>query len=235
MVLLIKFVGMISCKENFMTAIEDYEFFLSRKYPQKTILKLVGDRYRLSGTERTMLYRGITIKEKAEMRFQKLIPETNLRGEVVLVDALNQLFTISAYLLGRPVFLCNDGFLRDAMELHGKSIGTHLPIRAFELVMAYFVKLECSGMVFYFDRQVNGCLQYYELLAKKLPDFIMQPEIILSHTVDKDLINQTEGFIATSDSVIIEKSPLKVFDLAKNTLEFHFWPEFFDLNKLISR
>jgi hypothetical protein len=227
-----KFAFMFAYSDDFPNAVRDYESFLSKKYPQKTILKMVGDRYKLTGAERTMLYRGIAAKEKAEGRFTKLIKEANLKGEIIYIDALNQLLTVSAYLLGRPVFLCYDGFLRDALELHGNAIGTLLPLRAFEIAITYLSKTESTGITFYFDSQVNGCKEYCDMLVRKLPDFIIQPEIILSSTVDKDLINQPEGLICTSDSAIIDKCQLNVFDLARNTLEYNFWPEFFDLKKI---
>ena len=223
---------MITYSENFLIALNDYEAFLSKNYPQKAILKLVGDRYKLTGTERTMLYRGTASKENAERRFYKLVSVANLKGEILHIDALNQLLTISAYLLGSPVFLCKDGFLRDASELHGKAIEALLPIRAFEIVMAYLSKIENSGMTFYFDIQVDGCKEYCDKLIQKIPDFIIQPEIILSKKVDNDLICLQEGIISTSDSAIIDKSQLSVFDLARNTLEYHFWPEFFDLKRI---
>jgi hypothetical protein len=222
---------MITYSENFSIAIKDYEILLSKKYPQKAILKLVGDHYKLTGTERTMLYRGIASKENSKRRFQKRIIEADLKRKVIFIDALNQLLTISSYLLGKAVFLCNDGFLRDASELHGKAIEALLPIRAFEIVMAYLSKCEIAGVSFYFDSGVNGCQDYCEMLMKKLPDFILQPEIILSSTVDKDLTNQSDGIICTSDSAIIDKCQMNVFDLARNTLEYHFWPEFFDLKR----
>lgn len=223
---------MLENSKKFTDAVNDYEAFLTKDYPQKAILKLVGDRYKLSGTERAMLFSGVTSKENAEKRFHKLINETEINGEIIQIDALNQLLTISAYLLGRPVFLCMDGFLRDASELHGKAIEALLPIRAFEIVMAYLLKIESSGITFYFDSQVNGCKEYCEMIIRKLPDFIIQPEIILSSSVDKDLIDQPEGILCTSDSAIIDKSQLNLFDLARNTLEYHFWPEFFDLKRI---
>ncbi len=42
---------MFNYSTGFTQAIKDYESFLSKKYPQKAILKLVGDRYKLRGTE----------------------------------------------------------------------------------------------------------------------------------------------------------------------------------------
>jgi hypothetical protein len=224
---------MYQYSQDLQQALKDYEVLQQKKYPQKSILKLVGDRYKLSGTERTIVYRGVATKETAERRLNKLKNEIEPKGESLHIDALNQLLTTSAYLLGKPVFLSNDGFLRDAQELHGKAIETLLPLRAFEIVITYLSKKETAGVTFYFDSQVNGCDDYCKMLVRKLPDFFIQPEIILSKTVDKDLINQPEGLLCTSDSKIIDKSLLNVFDLARNTLEYNFCPDFFDLTSLL--
>jgi hypothetical protein len=218
---------------NFLEAVKDYESFLSKKYPQKAILKLVGDRYKLSGIERTMLYRGITTPDKSELRRGKLIEERKLKNEILHIDAFNQFLTIGSYLHGRVVFICNDGFLRDASEAHGKAIETFLPFRSVEIIISYLAKMEIGGVKLYFDSQVTGYEIFCERLEKSLPDFILQPEILVSGNVDKELINQEEGIICSSDSAIIERTGLKVFDLARATLEYHFWPKFFDLAPLL--
>jgi hypothetical protein len=229
----LKFALMFAYTQDFPQAVRDYESFLRNKYPQKAILKLVGDRYKLSGIERIMLYRGITTQDKAEMRHGKLIEESELKNETLHLDAFNQLLTIGSYLHGRVVFISNDGFLRDASEAHGKAIETLLPLRSVEIVIAYLAKTEINGVKLYFDSQVTGFEIFCEKLDKSLPDFILQPEIIVSANVDKNLINQTEGIICSSDSAIIERTGLKVFDLARATLEYHFWPKFFDLAPLL--
>ncbi len=224
---------MFAYSEDFPNAVKDYESFLSKKYPQKAILKLVGDRYKLSGIERTMLYRGITTPDKAELRRGKLIEESKLKNEILHVDAFNQLLTIGSYLHGRVVFISNDGFLRDASEAHSKAIETLLPFRAVEIMIGYLAKTEISGVKLYFESQVTGYEIFCERLEKSLPDFVLQPEIIVSENADKELINQEEGIICSSDSAIIERSELKVFDLAKATLEYNFWPKFFNLATLL--
>jgi hypothetical protein len=223
---------MFDYSDDFPDAIRDYKIFLSKNYPQQSVLKLVGDRYKLSGTERAMLYRGITTQDKANSRYNKLVAESELNGETLHIDAFNQLLTIGSYLHGKVVFLSNDGFLRDASEIHGKALETLLPFRAVEIVLAYLAKTEIAGVTLYFDSQVTGCDVFYEKLVNVLPDFILQPEIIVSDNVDRDLINREDGIVSTSDSMIIERSGKKVFDLSKATIEYHFWPKFFDLNKI---
>ena len=42
----------------FADAAADYLFLLEHRYPQAAVLKLTGDRYKLSSLERSVLYRG---------------------------------------------------------------------------------------------------------------------------------------------------------------------------------
>lgn len=193
---------------------------------------MVGDRYKLTGTERAMLYRGVTTFDKAAMRRSRLINKGELKSEILHIDAFNQVLTIGSYLHGLVVYISNDGYLRDASEIHGKAMETLLPLRAVEVVISYLIKTDINGVKLYFDSQVSGVENFLDKLRKVLPDFNLQPEIIISENVDKDLIGQSEGVICTSDSTIIEQTGLKVFDLSRATLEYHFWPKFFDLNSL---
>ena len=50
--------GMLN--EFFMNACKDYAYLINRNYPERGTLKLVGDRYRLTRDQRTILYRGIS-------------------------------------------------------------------------------------------------------------------------------------------------------------------------------
>jgi hypothetical protein len=225
---------MFDYSSDFPQAVKDYEVFIWKKYPQKAILKLVGDRYKLSGIERSMLYRGVTSYDKAMARRAKLVDASVLKNEILLIDAFNQLLTIGSYLHGKIVFLSMDGILRDASEIHGKDIQNLLPLRSLEIMIAFLINTGIAGAKLIFDSQVSGHEAFCEKIKKALPDFKLQPEIIISQSTDKELTGQTEGIICTSDSQIIERSPLKIFDLARATLNHHFWPEFFDLNTIVN-
>ena len=59
--------------ENFRKGALDYFYLQERKYPQKGTLKLVGDRYKLSGDQRTVLYRGISSTKCSNNRKIRLV------------------------------------------------------------------------------------------------------------------------------------------------------------------
>ncbi|MCD4684144.1 MAG: DUF434 domain-containing protein [Bacteroidales bacterium] len=219
--------------DDFAIAVQDYYDLLEKKYPQKSIHKLVGDRYKLSGTERSMLYRGVSTKEENKLRSEKLIPEELVKDQDLYVDGFNQILTIASYLNGNVVFISSDGFLRDASEIHGKIFRSELLSRSIELILIYCDSLNIDQLVFYIDQQVNNHEKLKNNLSSPSSGHNSDIEIILSDKVDKRLKEVSTGIIATSDSQIIEKTDLKIFDLACQTLKFHFHPKFFDINSLL--
>ena len=81
---------------GFIEAIKDYYLLLNKEYPQKEILKLTGNRYKLNRIQRILLYRGIFPDQLARSRKEK---KTDLiLNPCLCVDTYNVLFTISNYL-----------------------------------------------------------------------------------------------------------------------------------------
>ncbi|MCK9616294.1 MAG: DUF434 domain-containing protein [Lentimicrobiaceae bacterium] len=220
--------------ENFTGALHDYCFLLERKYPQKAVLKIVGDRYALSGTERTLLFRGITDKQTALNRKVKFVEITELHQNPLHIDGYNVLIIISSYLAGNLVFIGRDEVLRDTAEMHGKIYRDELIDRALQLLFTFIENehIQCP-LHFYFDQPVSfsGILsqKVNKLLASKglegssqtcdSPDFVLQ--------------NIQQGIIATSDSSIIDRTLLPLTDLPRAVLFYHFRPDFFNLNKFL--
>ena len=220
--------------QKFLEALQDYILFLDKKYPEKAILELVATRYSLNHFERSMLFRGIISREIAERRKLKLVTIEQLNHQILHIDLFNVLFTIAAYLRGFPVYLSADGLLRDASESHGKGDWeVHLD-QGLDLLIEYLTGLNISIAFIYLD----GPLRYGLAVSEKLRDLSMSKlppaELITDPSPDHLLREATEGIIATSDSTIIDKSALPVFDLPKFILVQAFQPDFISLDNLIT-
>ncbi|MCK4662071.1 MAG: DUF434 domain-containing protein [Bacteroidales bacterium] len=211
---------------NFYEAIIDYSYLLEKNYPQKSILKLIGDKYMLNRVQRTILYRGITTSEKSKNRNLKLIKEDFIKSEKLYIDCYNVIYTIGSYLNGNTLFVGTDNLLRDASEIHGKILRTKLLDRSLNLLFGYLKTLKIAEVILIIDEPVN----HSKSLCKKINELIKKIGIKAKAEINKspDIYLKTlkEGICATSDSVIIDKSNIKIFDLARNTLNFHFSPEF---------
>ena len=219
----------MTLSENFLNSINDYQYFLDKSYPQKAIIKIICDRYSLSSVERTILFRGIASQEIAKSRQKKITSIENSKNNILHVDAYNILITISSYLFGSVVFVSNDNFLRDAAEIHGKNFRDKFFNRSIELVIDFLKYINPKETIFYLDSPVSYSGELSNYLNESLVKNNISGLAQTVHSPDYHLKNIREGIVATSDSVIIDKSNVKIFDLARSTLVFHFNPTFLNL------
>jgi hypothetical protein len=216
---------------NFQLAANDYLLFLDRGYPQKSILKLVGDRYKLSGVERSMLYRGIAKTEENIQRRDKIFTGS-LSGGRLIVDAFNQLITVASYLNGSMVFISTDGFLRDASEIHGKLFRKDLLQKSLGLAFGFLNFSKPASVEFVVDQQLSKHQMIIESIGILNVSSVIKCSVEPTDKADNHLFRAKSGLIATSDSQIINKTDLKVFDLARFTLKHFYHPDFFEIKPL---
>ena len=92
-----------SYPDHVRQAAGEYLWILTKGYPQGPALKLVGDKFMLTRDMRQVLYRGVVPDGVAQTRRKKIGAVG--KGDLVLIDTYNVLFTVNNYLLGRPLFL----------------------------------------------------------------------------------------------------------------------------------
>ena len=218
---------------SFADAVVDYLFLLERKYPQSSVLKMVGDRYKLSSIERSVLYRGIASGDEALKRYQKLTEPQFLRDNELHIDGYNQLITIGSYLNGNLVFVSNDSILRDASEIHGKVFRTLLFDKAILLLFAWLDIIRPGSVYFYFDEPVSHSGDLCLKINQVLTHYHFQGLAITCKSPDYHLKMMDTGYIATSDSGIIDRCKVNVIDIARHVLSFHYKKEFLDMRSLV--
>jgi len=219
--------------ENFKSAAKDYHYLTEKGYPQRGFLIPVGNRYGLSSTERTMLYRGIAPEKLNMNRKKKIISFEEINAETVFIDGFNVLTTISSYLKGKPLFIASDHILRDASQMRGKMKLDKAMAEAIKLLQKYL--LSCNNAFeIYLDKKVNFYQSVISTFAQNShQSFKGEVRFHISETVDNDLFETMLGIVASSDSEIIDQTSCRVFDLARHLLQEKFDPEFPDIRKLI--
>lgn len=223
-------MNILNLKQNFTEALKDYAFLLERGYAPRGFLKLVGNRYQLSSTEKTILYRGVVSETKIKSRVTKAVQLPQV-GDSIHIDALNVITTISSYLLGLPVFIARDGFLRDASQKRG-NLEKNAKIRdAVQLLLKYLEQFHYHAIKFWLDDTGAATELIMHEIRQFTSNWKKQPKTEISQKIDKRLIELPNGVICTSDSVIIDEADCKVFDLAKHTILAAFNPDFIDLEK----
>ncbi len=210
--------------ESLLLAAREYLWMLSRGYPQKASLKLVGDKFMLSRDMRQVLYRGIASEKKASERMQKI--GGIQKGDLVLVDTYNVLFTINNYLLGKPLFISNDGLLRDAGEMRGRIINKPVFTRSVSLLLDVLKEWTGAAFILYLDEPVSHSGRLSIELSKDMIQMDIDGEALTVKSPDYMLKHEKSDAICTSDSAIIDMYAGRVIDLPRFLLEKYFQPEF---------
>ncbi len=219
--------------EDFFQAVCDYRYLLECDYPQKSILKLVGDRYVLPSHERAILYRGLAKKQQVLLRQQKLLHDLPIHAEVT-IDGFNVCRTVGSYLNGNPVFVGMDGYLRDASELHRKKLNWEVLERAVELILRFLLEKETTFARFYFDTPISHSGKMCEMTRQKMQAMKLTGEAETVFSPDHELITTEKGVLCTADSNIIENARVEVFDLAQQLLLDKFSAQFFSFRKYLA-
>ena len=196
---------------EFRNAVKDYYYLINRNYPERGSLKLIGDRYRLDRDQRTILYRGISDQTKADNRCARLV--NNIKGKNIIIDGYNVLFTLLNYRLGRILFISYDNILRDAGSLHGKLRGEKLFLECTEQLIKNLLKISPEYVQIYIDSPVSHSAKHCRMLNSLMKDRNLPGNCEVVRSADFLLKNSDEGILATSDSVIIDKTTNPIVDL----------------------
>jgi hypothetical protein len=218
--------------DEFIKAARDFAYLMNQRYPRKTILKIVGDRYLLNTFQRILLSRGIFRDDDIQRRIQKKVSDIDARA--VRIDAYNVFFTISNYLLGRIVFISNDRFLRDAGEVYGKLHKEPVFERAMDLTIMYLKKRRPSSVEFLLDKPISHSAELAGRLRASLEKEGIRGDAQVDKNPDAVLIRRDSGIIATSDSDVLDETELPIVDLAHLILADNFTLDLPDLGKLLS-
>jgi len=203
--------------ESFSEALKDYLFLKNKGYPGKAAVKLVGDRYRLTGIQRMVLFRGITSTAKALTRQGKITGD--LAGKKLYLDGYNVLFTIMNYLVGKVIFIGNDGILRDGGAGYGKIENEAFFYKAVDLLFQWLGNSAVESVIIYLDQPVTNSALHVKALERQMQEVKITGKVNRVQLADTELKGKRDGLVATSDSEIIDAIPGKIIDAARNTLE----------------
>jgi hypothetical protein len=201
-------------------AIEDFRYLKNRNYPDRAALKLVGDRHRLTAVQRNCLFRGVFSTSDSRQRRTKLVSPQEVEGQLLGVDWYNVLITVESYLKGSPVFVSDDGLVRDSSGIHGSYRAGKITERAIEEILATFEVLKPGRIEIFLDSPISHSGDMAEKLRQRLAGEASMPyRVSVFPSADYPLKSFT-GIVATSDSTIIDRDKVaRVFDLARFVIE----------------
>jgi hypothetical protein len=213
-----------SFPDHVRQAAEEYLWILSKGYPQNAALKLVGDKFMLPRDMRQVLYRGVIPDKLVASRREKI--SAIKKGDLVLIDTYNVLFTVNNYLLGRPLFICNDGILRDAGEMRGRIINKPQFSRAISLLLEVLKMWTGATYIHYLDEPVSHSGRLSIELCKDMVQMGIDGDAHTVKSADQSLIEEQSDAICTSDGGIIDQYQGRVIDLPRFLLQYYFQPDF---------
>jgi hypothetical protein len=202
---------------SFPEALRDYRYLKNRGFPEKAALKLVADRWRLPALERNCLFRAVFAEDHCRRRRAKLVEPQAVGGQALGVDWYNVLITVESYLKGYPVFLADDGLLRDSSGVHGSYRPGKVTETAMRKILETVSRLAPARLELFLDAPISFSGAMAEELRRRAPG--CPCEVTVSPSADYPL-KSFPGVVATSDSSIIDREAIRrVVDLARIVLE----------------
>jgi hypothetical protein len=208
---------------SFQRAIEDFRYLKNRDYPDKAALKLVSDHHRLNTVQRNCLFRAIFSAFDSGQRRAKLASAEEVRGKRLGVDWYNVLITVESYLKGFPVFISDDGLVRDSSGVHGSYRAGKITERGITEILAVLSALKPARIEIFLDSPISHSGDMAEQLRQRLSrNTSMDHRVSVFPSADYPL-KSFSGIVATSDSSIIDRDKVRrVFDLARFVIESRF-------------
>jgi hypothetical protein len=216
---------------DFISAIKDYLYLKNRNYPDKFVLKAVGDRYKLNGTARTLLYRGVFSKSENILHENK--QSLNFVKKELFIDTYNFLFTLLNYKLGKLVFIGTDNYCRDTGLLFGKIKKAEYFNETAIQVIRYIQSIQPIYVVFFIDSPVSFSKDHCSYLNSQIEKFKLPGESRLVKSADHELKKIERGVICTTDSAIIKASKCFVADLSFQVINYYYKPDLLNLKGLL--
>ena len=197
-----------------------YRLLRENGYPEKSTLKLVGDRHRLSRMQRNCLFRGVIAQRTAADRHTKLVAPAAAARQPLGLDWYNVLITVESYLRGQVLFIGDDGMLRDASATHGSYRTSQLSGRATGEIVDEIARIGPSRVDAYLDMPIAFSGLMAEELRARLAALACPVEVTLVPSADFPL-KVYGGIVVTSDSAVLDSCG-RVLDLARAVLSGRF-------------
>jgi len=195
-------------RENIRRAVIDLLYLLEKEYPRKSAIELVGNRYRLSGDGRMMLYRGVFTRGECEGRIRKKADAGSASLPTCVIDGYNVYITIESYLRGRLVFRALDGFTRDIAGVYGNYTFGRYTERATNMLIPCLKDRfgEVKQFIVYLDAPVSKSGEFAGFLREIFDDARIPSAVEVVKNPDGIMADRHAGdLIATSDTVLLDR------------------------------
>ena len=195
-------------------AAEEIRYLINRGHPKDSVIRFISDHYCLPKDQRLVLTRTVIESSIACLRMAKALPIEALRGKIVYVDGYNVLITLESLLEDYPVYMCDDGFLRDTRGIHSCYKCSEFTVPAIVEMVGLLASPDPSRIEILFDQQISRSGELARLTRSIMADKSLPGDARTARNVDY-LLKTAKFTVATSDGNVIDAAPY-VVDLPRH-------------------
>lgn len=185
-------------------AAADLAWLLSRAYPVKAAVKLVGDRFALTLRQRSAIQRATVGDPVRDARRAARIEPEAVAGRPLLIDGYNVLLTVESALGGGIVLACRDDAYRDMASMAGHYKRVRQTSEALRLLGSYLEKARCPEVRWYLDRPISNSGRLRRLMEETAAERGWPWTVELVASPDRTLAASPE-VIASADGWILDQ------------------------------
>jgi hypothetical protein len=200
------------------TAVADLSWLMTRGYPAKAALKLVGDRFGLNERQRLAMSRASCSDERKLRRGTTCVAVSSINNENLIVDGFNLLITIEAALSGGVVMLCRDGCIRDLSSIHGSYRSVEETEPAIVLIGDSIAR-HAASTLWLLDKPISNSGRLAQKLRRIASERGWDWSVELSFNPDNELA-ASKRIAISSDGPLLDQLP-RWTNLARHIIEKH--------------
>lgn len=190
--------------ERLQRPAEEMRFLLDRGYRRAHALRVVGEHHQLPARERNVLERVVFPADEADRRRRRLIEPAAARDQTIIVDGYNVLVGVDCLLTGAPLFLADDGLVRDIATRRGLRSMTRTRGALSRLVQT-LARLEPAAVDLVLDQQVSRSGELANVCRDALGSVGLAGDARTETRADRAIIVAArEAIAASSDRVIVD-------------------------------
>lgn len=163
----------------------------------------MSDHCRLPKEQRFVLNRVVVASETAKARRNKIQSLDALHERAIFIDGYNVLISAESLLGSKPVYLCDDGFLRDTQGIFKSYRTSEITIVAICAIFDLLMPLRLDQAEVLLDKQISMSGQLAELMRRIMAEHGIPGTAKTAQNVDQQL-KERDGVIATADGSVID-------------------------------
>ena len=190
-------------------AAEEARYLLDRGYPKDSAVRFVSNHHGLPEEQRYALARVVLSSRSARERKAKAVPVQALRRRDVIVDGYNVLITVESLLAGYPVYLCDDGFLRDVRGIFKRYQPSRFTETALSLILDLLALADPGRIEFLLDQQMSRSGELAAEIRERMAGRSLPGTACTARDTDHRL-KMNPGIVASADGNVIDAASMVV-------------------------